>query len=77
MSMMTLGELLARFDDNSSYNAKVIFSVNSDYDTGSRTRDYSDKELEKEIDSWSVEYEEFVDRDFGYEAMINVKVWTK
>lgn len=77
MSMMTLGELLARFDDDSSYNAKVIFSVNGDYDTGSRTRDYSDKDLEKEIDSWSVEYEEFVDRDFGYEALINVKVWTE
>lgn len=74
---MTLGELLAKFDDNSSYNVKVIFSVDGDYDTGNRVRDYSDEDLEKEIDSWSVEYEEFVDRDFGYEAMINVKVWTK
>lgn len=77
MSMMTLGELLARFDEQSSYNAKVIFSVNGNYNTGNCVREYLDKQLEKEVDSWTVEYEEFVDRDFGYEALINVKVWTK
>lgn len=73
----TLGELIAKFDNDSSYNVKVIFSVNGDYDTGNQVRDYSDEELEKEIDSWSVEHEEFIDDDFGYEALINVKVWTK
>ena len=77
MSMVTLGELLARFDDDSSYNVKVVFSVNGNYNTGNRVSDYSDNNLEKEIDSWSVEHEEFIDDDFGYEALINVKVWTK
>lgn len=74
---MTLGELLARFDEQSSYNAKVIFTVNGDYNSGSRVREYSDEQLEKEVESWSVEFEEFDSIDLGYEAMINVRVWTK
>lgn len=74
---MTLGELLVRFDEQSSYNAKVIFTVNGDYNSGNRVREYSDKQLEKEVKSWSVEFEEFDSIDLGYEAMINVRVWTK
>lgn len=77
MSMITLGELLARFDGNSSHNTKVIFSVDGDYDTGNRVRDYSDEYLEKEIDSWSAEFVEFHSVGLNYEAVINVKVWVK
>lgn len=73
---ITLGELLEKFDGQ-SYNTKVIFSVDGDYDTGVWARDYSNEKLEKEVGSWTLEYEEFVDRSFGYEALINVKVWTK
>lgn len=74
---MTLGELLVRFDEQSSYNAKVVFTVNGEYNSGNYVRDYSVKHLEKEVESWSVEFEEFDSIDLGYEAMINVMVWTK
>ncbi len=74
---MTLCELLARFDEQSSYNAKVIFTVNGEYNSGSRVKEYTDEYLEKEVDSWSVEFEEFDSIELGYESMINVRVWTK
>ena len=77
MSMMTLGEMLARFDKSVYGNAEVIFSVNGDYDTGILVEDYLDKDLEKEVDSWMIDFVGFIDSDFGYEPKINVKVWTK
>ena len=54
-----------------------IFSVNGDYDTGILVEDYLDKDLEKEVDSWMIDFVGFIDSDFGYEPKINVKVWTK
>ena len=39
--------------------------------------DYLDKDLEKEVDSWMIDFVGFIDSDFGYEPKINVKVWTK
>lgn len=70
-----LRNMLEKFNESNCYGVVVVFSVNGQLDSGNCTTDYTEKQLNANILSWSVEVE--VERRYGRNYTVaNVKVET-
>ena len=70
-----LRDMLEKFNEANCYGVIVVFSVNGKLDSGNYTTDYTEKQLNANILSWSVEVE--IERRYGRNYTVaNVKVET-
>ena len=70
-----LRNMLEKFNEAKCYGVVVVFSVNGQLDSGNYTTDYTEKQLNANILSWSVEAE--IEQKYGRKyTVVNVKVET-
>lgn len=67
--------MLEKFNEANCYGVIVVFSVNGELDSGNYTTDYTEKQLNANILSWSVEAE--IEKKYGRKyTVVNVKIET-
>ena len=70
-----LRNMLEKFNEANCYGVIVVFSVNGKLDSGNYTTDYTEKQLNANILSWSVEAE--TEKRYGRKyTVVNVKIET-
>lgn len=70
-----LRNMLEKFNESNCYGVIVVFSVNGKVDSGNYTTDYTEKQLNANILSWSVEAE--IEKKYGRKyTVVNVKIET-
>ena len=70
-----LRNMLEKFNESNCYGVIVVFSVNGKVDSGNYTTDYTEKQLNANILSWSVEAE--IEKNYGRKyTVVNVKIET-
>ena len=70
-----LRNMLEKFNEANCYGVIVVFSVNGQLDSGNYTTDYTEKQLNANVLSWSLEVE--IEKKHGRNYTVaNVKVET-